>query len=329
MPNEESPLAEVLNDYRQMIRIRTFEDTMLAMHREGRIGGVVHPYVGQEAVAVGVAKALDSRDHLVSTYRCHGFAIALGTNVDRLMAELMGRSTGLCRGRAGSILVADRSVGLLASIGIVASGLPIAAGAALSAQVKGTGGVAVAIIGDGAMGAGIVYETLNMAAAQRLPLVVVCENNLYQDHTRTDEVMPSASMASLAAGHQVTAVTIDGNDVATVSSAMTEAVGRARAGGGPSFVEALTFLSYFHLQFHGPPPEYRPLAEVMEWAKRDPVLRVERTLRTAGIQQDVFDGIALEAERVVRRAAEFAEASEPPSPEEAHELVVSLGQEAR
>ena len=262
------PLEEMLADYRRMVLIRAFEDTMLALHRQGRIGGVVHPDVGQEAIAVGVAGELGVHDHLVSTYRCHGFAIALGTDVNRLMAELMGRRDGLCRGRAGSILIADRSIGLLASIGIVASGVPIAAGAALSAQVRATDGIAVAVLGDGAMGAGIVYETLNVAAAQRLPLIVVCENNLYQDHTRTDEVMRAGSMAE-SAGHAVSAVTIDGNDLTAVRSTIREAVGRARAGEGPSFVEAMTYLSYFHLQFHGPPPEYRPAAERQEWAARN------------------------------------------------------------
>ncbi len=323
------PTEDLLADYRQIVLIRAFEDTMLALHRQGLIGGVVHPYVGQEAIAVGVAGELGPADHLVSTYRCHGFAIALGTDVNRLMAELMGRRAGLCRGRAGSILIADRSIGLLASIGIVASGVPIAAGAALTAQVRGTGGIAVAVLGDGAMGAGVVYETLNVAAAQRLPLILVCENNHYQDHTRTDEVMRAGSMAEVAAGHAVPAVTIDGNDVARVRSAVQDAAARARAGGGPSFIEAMTYLSYFHLQFHGPPPEYRPEAERRHWAARDPVGRIEQALRAAGTTEDVLAEARSAAGRVVSAAVEFATASEPPGPEEAHELLAALGQEVR
>lgn len=290
--------AELLAWYRQMLLVRRFDDLLLALRSERRFVGAVHPYAGHEAIAVGMCAALSGADVVVSYYRGVGHAITAGADLDQLLAERLGHDDGYCRGRAGEFVVC-RPARLMFTAAIVGSGTPIAAGAALAEQVAGTGGVAVVFFGDGALGAGVVHETMNLAAIWRLPLIFVCEHNGYQDHTRTEDVFPDSDLVRLAEGHRIPAVTVDGNDVEAVHAAGSAVMARARAGGGPSFIEAKTYLSRFHLQFDEPPASYRPPEEEAAWLRRDPLRRTRAALAERGVVPEDLDAVECEVAAVV------------------------------
>ncbi|WP_371477016.1 thiamine pyrophosphate-dependent dehydrogenase E1 component subunit alpha [Kitasatospora sp. NBC_00315] len=302
--------------YRTMVLIRTYEERILQARTEREVIGPVHPYIGQEAVAVGVCAALEPRDHLVSHYRGHGHALARGVDPDALTAELFGRADGLCGGKAAA-LVSDPATHLLLSSGIVGAGIPVAAGAAMTSQVKGDGAVAVVFFGEGALGAGVVHETLTLAVVQRLPLILVCENNGYQGATRTEEVYPETSVARIAEAHRMPVHRVDGNDTLAVHAAATAAVAAARAGQGPSFIEASTYLTRFHLQFDRPSGEHRPAEERADWLARDPLGRLRQHLLAAGTAPAVLDALDTDAEQRVDAAITFARTSPWPAPEAA------------
>lgn len=308
--------------YATMVLIRVFEERMLQLRTDGEVIGPVHPYIGQEAIAAGVCQALSDIDSIVSHYRGHGHAIARGVSLSALTAELFGRRTGLCGGKAAA-LISDPDRNLLISSGIVGAGIPIAAGAAMAAQIRGDRSVAVAFFGDGALGSGVVQETLNIASAQRLPLLFVCENNCYQGATRTEEVFPEVSVSRLAEGHRVHAVTVDGNDLSAVASAADEATGRARAGGGPTFIEARTYLTRFHLQFDTPSTEHRPTEELDAWLARDPILLTRNRLAAAGYGDREFDEVEASAVAAVSEAVEAARSAPWPASAEVHEHVMA------
>nr|MDT0659384.1 thiamine pyrophosphate-dependent dehydrogenase E1 component subunit alpha [Micromonospora sp. DSM 115978] len=268
--------------YREMLRIRLFEERVLECAAQGLVPGSVHPYTGQEAVAVGVLAARRPDEWSVSFYRCHGHALAAGVPAGALFREILGRAGGVCGGRAGSMHVADRSHHLLGASSIVAAQLPIAAGAAMAEKAAGGGRAVIAFCGDGALGAGVAYETLTVAAVRELPLLVVCEENGWQDHTPSDLVR-HRTPAELVRGLGLACREVDGNHVTEVAAAAAEALAACRAG-EPQVLVARTYLRHFHAQLGAvPPAEYRPAEEREYWSRRDPVAHAAAALTAAGL----------------------------------------------
>jgi acetoin:2,6-dichlorophenolindophenol oxidoreductase subunit alpha len=257
--------------YRLMSRIRQFEDRIHADVIAKRFEGYVHCYAGQEAVGVGVIAQLRPDDWLTSTYRNHGHAIARGVPLGAIAGELMGRTTGVTGGKGGSMHVADQDLGMIGGMGIVAAGLPIAAGAAFAAAYRGEDRVAVAFFGDGAVHQGAFHEALEFASLFRLPVVFVCENNLYAETTAVDYHLLTDSVAAMAGNYRMPGVQVDGMDVFAVREAAAEAFERARSGGGPTLLEAMTYRYYG--QYEGDSQTYKPPAEVARYRAGDPLLR--------------------------------------------------------
>jgi len=308
--------------YRQMVLIRHFEELALALNTEGRIHGVVHPYSGQEAIAVGVCANLRRSDRIVSSHRGHGHCIAKGADIDRMMAELFGRRDGYCKGKGGSMHIADFDAGMLGANGIVGAGLPIAAGAAVAAQLEGSDAVSVAFFGDGATGEGPFHESLNIAALLKLPVIWVCENNHYAADTPVEAGLSARNVADLAAGYGFPGVTVDGNDVLAVYAAAQAAVQRARAGAGPTLLECKTWRQHIHAQRHNPPPDRRPDDLKTYWSTRDPIPTFERYLQEHNIlTRDQMADVGLSIDHDLTEAVDFAEHSPYPAPEEALEDV--------
>jgi TPP-dependent pyruvate/acetoin dehydrogenase alpha subunit len=300
---------------RKMILIREFDELAIKLRSAGKIYGTVHPYVGQEAIAVGVCANLTPADRVTSTHRGHGHCIAKGADIKRMMAELFGRIDGYCKGKGGSMHIADFSIGMLGANGIVGGGLPIATGAALAAQLDGQGNVAVCFFGDGAVAEGEFHEALNIASVWALPIVFVCENNQYAANNAAQVQHPVQELAAHAAAYGMPGASIDGNDVLAVYDRVRAAVDRARVGEGPSLIECKTYRWYFHAMRNAPPPETRPAAEIAEWKARDPIARfaadlVARGLVTRTEVEQVQRAIAAELEAAVA----FAEASPFPDP---------------
>ena len=263
---------------RTMQTIRRFEERASADYVAGDIYGTVHCYIGEEAVAVGVCSALNPDDQIIGTHRGHGHCIAKGADLDRMMAELYGRETGYCKGKGGSMHIADFSIGMLGANGIVAGGLSIITGAGLAAQMEGKGRVAVSFFGDGASGAGPFHEALNIAATWKLPMLYVCENNLWAVNTSAASAVSVPDVASRAAGYGIPGVVVDGNDIFAVHAATTEAVARARAGEGPTLIECKTYRHRRHTE-RPTQPDIRPRAEIDEWLKKDPIDRLVAHLK--------------------------------------------------
>lgn len=267
---------EALRLYRSMLCIRRFEEKAGELMAANQVPGFIHLSIGQEAVAVGVCDPLRDDDCITSTHRGHGHCIAKGGQVRRMMAELLGRPDGYCRGRSGSMHIADPTVGILGANAIVAGGLPMAVGAALSAQVRRSGSVAVAFLGEGAVAEGVFHECLNLAALWKLPVLFVCENNQYAELSHVSKHLSAASVAAFGAAYGVPSTTCDGNDVQIVRKATADAVERARAGGGPALLEFQTYRWRGH--FEGDQQTYRSLEEVEAWKRRDPLVRLRRVL---------------------------------------------------
>src|SRR5438093_9113399 len=232
---------QVTQMLRAMILIREFDELAIQLRVAGKIYGAVHPYVGQEAVAVGVCSSLTVSDRVTSTHRGHGHCIAKGADIRRMMAELFGRVDGYCKGKGGSMHIADFDAGMLGANGIVGAGLPIAAGAGVAAQLEGSNAVAVGFFGDGATGEGPFHESLNIASLLKLPVVWVCENNQYAADTPVGAGLSARNVADLAAGYQMPGYVVDGNDVLAVYEATNKAVRRARTGQGPTLLECQTW----------------------------------------------------------------------------------------
>ena len=302
---------------RTMILIREFDELAIKLRVAGKIYGAVHPYVGQEAVAVGVCSALTTSDRVTSTHRGHGHCIAKGADIRRMMAELFGRVDGYCKGKGGSMHIADFAVGMLGANGIVGGGLPIACGAALAAQLEGRGDVTVCFFGDGAAAEGEFHEALNIAGLWKLPIVFVCENNQYAANNQVGVQHPRVDIAAHADAYAMPGVIADGNDVLEVRARVDDAVGRARRGEGPSLLECKTYRWHFHAMRHAVPPETRPAAEIESWKARDPIARFEQHLMIGGVLS-AADLVAMR-ERVARdldEAVAFAEASPFPDPKD-------------
>ncbi|HLZ27210.1 MAG TPA: thiamine pyrophosphate-dependent dehydrogenase E1 component subunit alpha [Chloroflexota bacterium] len=311
--------------YRQMVLIRHFEELALKLRLDDRIHGVVHPYSGQEAIAVGVCANLRVTDRIVSNHRGHGHCIAKGADVNRMMAELFGRRTGYCKGKGGSMHIADFDAGMLGANGIVGAGLPITAGAGVAAQLEGGDAVAVGFFGDGATGEGPFHESLNIASLLKLPVVWVCENNQYAAETPVAAGLAAPNVADLAAGYDMPGVIVDGNDVLAVYAASREAVQRARAGRGPTLLECKTWRHHGHALRDVMPPERRPADQIALWQARDPIPAFETFLRTHGLLNDEqMADIGLSIDQDLVDAVAFADASPYPAPEEALEDVFAL-----
>jgi len=303
--------ATTIDLYRSMSRIRQFEDRIHAEVVAKRFEGYVHCYAGQEAVGVGVIAQLRADDWLTSTYRNHGHAIARGVPLEAITGELLGRASGVTGGKGGSMHVADQDLGMIGGMGIVAAGLPIAAGAAFAAAYRGEDRVAVAFFGDGAVHQGAFHEALEFASLFQVPVIFVCENNLYAETTAVDYHLLTASVAAMAANYAMPGVQVDGMDVFAVRAVAAEAIARARAGGGPTLIEAMTYRYYG--QYEGDTQTYKPPREVAEYRARDPLLRF-RASTADRIEASLLDEIDGEMTAAVEAALVAAEAAPWPDP---------------
>lgn len=309
-------VATLLGWYEQMAVIRGTEKAAHDLFLRGLVKGTTHLAAGHEAVAVGASAALRPDDYVFATYRGHHHAIARGATPEGCLAELMQRRTGVCRAKGGSMHLTQADHGMLGSYAIVGAHLPMAAGAAWSAQLRGTGQVAVAFFGDGATNIGAFHEALNLASVWKLPVVFVCENNRYMEYTPIDSVtsVPNPA-ADRAAANGMPGVLVDGNDVVAVRDAMSVAVHRARSGEGPSVLEALTYRHFGHSRTD--PGTYRPAEEVQEWLARDPLLVARRRLEVQGTPGADIDAAAERAAAAVAAAVEAAMAAPPADPAQA------------
>jgi 2-oxoisovalerate dehydrogenase E1 component len=301
----------MLEMYRRMARIRAFEERASALYTGSEIPGFLHLSIGQEASAVGACWHLTETDGITSTHRGHGHCLAKGLDPASMMAELMGRRTGTCKGRGGSMHIADPALGIFGANGIVAAGLPIACGVATAMQLRGDG-VAVAFFGDGAVAQGAFHEAVNLAAVWQLPAVFFCENNHYAEFSR-DSDQHKASLADRAVGYGVPHHWVDGNDVVAVADTMHEVLGGVRDGSGPAIVEAETYR--WHGHYEGDPQTYRDAAELEQWQARDPLRLTRRRLEAVGVGASQIDAIDAAAAAEIAAAVEFARSS--PEPDEA------------
>jgi 2-oxoisovalerate dehydrogenase E1 component len=313
----------LLDLYEAMQRIRKFEEQVSKQFAAGRIPGFVHLCIGQEGVAVGACASLNPDDYITSTHRGHGHLIAKGGDLDRMMAELYGKETGYCRGRGGSMHIVDVGLGILGANGIVGAGTQIAAGAGLSSKVRDSGQVVVCFFGDDATTEGMFHESMNLAALWDLPVIFMCENNLYGQFTPYEKHTRVPDVAEKARAYGVPGVIVDGNDVLAVRAATDEAATRARAGGGPTLIECKTYRWHGHME--GDVYGYRTEAEIEEWKEKCPIARFRSRLIAEGVAgQEEFDGIDERVDAAVRAAIEFAEGSNDPDPSTATENVYAV-----
>ena len=303
--------------HRRMVRIRLFEEAAGRLAEANRLPGFLHLYVGEEAVASGVCGALNDDDHITSTHRGHGHLVAKGGDFNRMMAELMGKATGYCKGKGGSMHISDTSLGMLGANGIVGAGSPIAVGAAFANRYRGRGQVAVAFFGDGSTNIGAFHEAAHMACALHLPIVFACENNEYGEFTPRHKTMAITDIVDRAAGYGMPGVIVDGMDVIAVHEAAVEAVERARQGGGPSLIEAKTYRYYNHHGIQNLGLKYRPDEEVAAWKQRDPIFTFEDRMIENGVAtREKVDEIWAELRQDIETAIQFADDSPYPTPDQ-------------
>jgi acetoin:2,6-dichlorophenolindophenol oxidoreductase subunit alpha len=268
--------AELSQTYREMYRVREFEEAAFALYKEGLVAGSIHLCTGQEAIPVGTVAAMADGDRLCCTYRGHGWAVALGCDPAAVLGELIGRASGLCGGRASAMNMFDVEHRLVGCYSVIGGPIGAAAGVALASSLRGEADVAVAVVGDGAANQAYFHESLNMAALWKLPLVVICENNLYGEWTPLPASTAGGDIASRAAAYGIPGAKVDGNDPEAVREAVAAALAAARRGEGPGFLECLTYRHYGHSK--DDPGAYRPPAEVREWQERDPLPRLAAQL---------------------------------------------------
>ena len=311
---------------REMLRlmqtIRRFEERAADDYHAGNIYGVVHCYIGEEASGVGVCAALNRDDQIISTHRGHGHCIAKGADLNRMMAELYGRETGYCKGKGGSMHIADFDIGMLGANGIVAGGIPIITGAGLAAQLEGKNRVAVAFFGDGASNAGPFHESINIAASWKLPVIYVCENNHWAAQTPSTATLALPDVASRAAAYGIPGVIVDGNDVLAVYEVAATAVARARAGDGPTLIETKTYRWRKHTE-RKQQLDRRPPDEIEAWKLKDPIKRFVEQIQSQQGQLSDEEWQAMDREILAKIEASvaFAKASPFPAPEKALEDV--------
>lgn len=307
---------QLLDFYRQMVKVREFELRAINERRAGLIPGFIHSCVGQEATAVGACAALNQDDVITSTHRGHGHLLAKGGEPKFMMAELAARSTGYCGGKGGSLHMTDFDLGILGANGIVAGGIPMAVGAALAFRMKHETRVALSFFGDGAVNEGSFHEATNLAGLWKLPIIFLCENNLYGEGTPQEKQAPVRDLSIRAAGYAFPGVIVDGNDVLAVYEATKEAVDRARAGEGPTFIEGKTYRYRGH--YEGDPMVYRSKDEMAAWKERDPIARLRRKLLAGEIAtQAEITAVENEIQALLDDAVAFAVASPEPSVESA------------
>lgn len=312
-----SPLADAercLSLYRTMVLVREVETTLARVFADGEVPGFIHLSVGQEAVAAGVVSAMGTADTLATTHRGHGHVLARGLDLDAFFKEIFGRAGGICKGRGGSMHVSDMDLGIIGANGIVGAGVPIALGSALAMKTRRTGGVAVAIFGDGAMAEGVLYETMNFAALQRLPLLLVCENNGWSEFSPTDRQF-AAPLAKLAAAFGIAHLQVDGNDVFAVADAAGAAMSEIRGGQGPFILECHTDRVRGH--FEGDAQPYRAAEDLQRLPDRDPIARAAAVLRAKSADQEGLTRIEAQVRQSVRSALEGARQDAWPSFEDA------------
>lgn len=303
---EDAELAKAA--LKTMWSIRRFEEAVEDLYGRGMMHGTMHLSIGQEAVPTGACLALNKDDYITSTHRGHGHCIAKGADMERMMAELLAKETGYCRGRGGSMHIADTSTGNLGANGIVAGGVPIAAGAALSAKMRGTSQVAVCFHGDGALGEGAWHEGVVLAAMWQLPVIFLCENNQYGMSMASEKAFNLEKLSDRAKGYGIPGVTVDGNDLQAVRDAVQEAVDRARAGGGPTFIEAYTYRWRGHSK--SDKNLYRTREEIEEWRARDPIPAFEaKVLQVGTLSETDLEGIRDEVRNELRSAVQRANAA--------------------
>jgi TPP-dependent pyruvate/acetoin dehydrogenase alpha subunit len=310
-----------LHMYAQMFRIRTFEEHVNELYRSAKMPGLAHLYIGEEAVAVGVCEALRRDDYITSTHRGHGHCLAKGADVERMFCELLGKEAGYCRGKGGSMHIADHENGNLGANAIVGGSAGIATGAAFSAKSHGTDQVAVCFFGEGALGQGILYEVMNLAALMSLPVIYACENNLYNEYTHYSETT-AGDIRSRATAFGIPAQEVDGQDVRAVYAVTTRAVARARAGEGPSFLLLNTYRYHGHHVGDVDRAYYRSPEEEQHWRdERDPLVLLRAWLEGRDGVEAAIERIEREVRAEVSTAVEAALAAEFPDPDEADKHV--------
>ncbi|NQU06995.1 MAG: dehydrogenase, partial [Candidatus Abyssubacteria bacterium] len=314
---------ELLKLYESMQRIRKFEEEVSELFAGGSIPGFVHLYTGQEAVAVGACAALNPDDYITSTHRGHGHLIAKGGDLKKMMAELFGKETGYCRGRGGSMHIVDVGLGILGANGIVGAGTQIAAGAGLSAKFRKSGQVVVCFFGDNATSEGMFHESINLASVWDLPVVFVCENNLYGQFTPYEKHSKVPDIAEKAKAYGIPGVIVDGNDVVAVMEQTAEAVERARAGKGPTLVECKTYR--WHGHYEGDVYAYRDEEEVERWKKKCPISNFRAKLIGEGVAtEDELNALDESVDNAVKDAIEFADESPEPDPATIRDNILSI-----
>lgn len=308
-PSDQLTPERLLELYRTMLTIREFEDEVYRLFLKGLIHGTIHLARGQEAISAGVNAALRPDDYVSVTYRGHGHCIARGVSLEAMFAEMMGRVTGTCRGRGGSMHIKDYAKGVIGSFAIVGAGLPFAVGTGLSAKLQRNNRVSVVFFGDGAANIGEFHEALNIAAVHKIPVIFVCENNLYGEYSRIDRTTPFEDIARRADAYAIPGVIVDGNNVLDVYDATVDAVERARNGLGPTLLECKTYRHYGHSRTD--PGKYRPEEEVRFWMERDPVDRFYRYLVERGLLDEPGAEHILNEVRSVIRSASMEAANAP------------------
>jgi pyruvate dehydrogenase E1 component alpha subunit len=307
--------------YTKMLEIRRFEERIGEEYVKGLVPGLVHTSIGQEAVAVGVCANLRKDDYVFGTHRGHGIAIAKGVPLDKLAAEILGKEGGCCRGRGGSMRVAYVDVGLLYSCPIVGTGLPLATGAGLSIKMRKTDQVAACFFGDGASNTGDFHEALNLASVWKLPVIFICENNMYAISVHIKKSTSVENISDRARGYNITGLTVDGNDIIAVYNAAKEAVKKARNGSGPTLIECKTYRTVGH-GTTDPGVAYRTAEEIAQWKSKCPIGRLRNYLAENGILKETdIRRIERDVEVTVGKAIKFAEESPYPSPDQVAEYV--------
>jgi len=307
------PKALLTRMYRTLYTIRAFETSSIQLYRRGLIRGYLHPYAGEEAIAVGVCAALGEDDYIVSTHRGHGHCIARGGRLPEMMAEIMGREPGYCRGRGGSMHISDIDTGNLGANGVVGAGIPLGVGAALGAHIRGEDRVAAVFFSDGASNNGVFAESLNLAAIWNLPVLFVLENNQYAVSTPIEQSSRDTDLHHRGAAYGVESCAVDGNDVVEVYERAVEACARCRRGDGPVLVEAVTYRQGGH--HVNDPGQYMPADRVAHYRERDPLVVGKRHLLEEGATEDEVAKLEAEVEAEMEAAIAFGEASPEPSVE--------------
>lgn len=305
--------------YKLMLRIRFHEEAIKTLFTRGMIGGTTHLYIGQEAIAAGLVAQLRKDDFISSTHRGHGHMLAKGGELKPMLAEILGRADGYCKGKGGSMHIASITLGNLGANGIVSGGLPIAVGSGISAQMRGTDQITVVSFGDGAANEGNTHESMNMASLWKLPVLFLFENNRYAVSTETSRSM-AGNMEKRAAGYDLPFVKVDGNDLEAVHFAAQDAIAYVRSGKGPFVMQGDTYRIEGH--YYGDAMVYRSTEEVDGWRKKDPIMRVEKLLTERGIMSEAeYQLVRAEIQQEVNEAVAFAEASPQPAPESIFEDV--------